>query len=123
MLSPYLFSHWPISLNRAAPYAMSKAAMSQMTRCLAMEWGPHGVRVNAVAPGFTLTALTKPLWDSDKTLDAWRDANTPLRRIGQPEDMVGAAIFLASPASSFITGQVLYVDGGTSCGLFWPIEV
>jgi len=116
-----LNSHRP--LNRVAVYAMSKAAMSQMTRCLAMEWGPHGVRVNAVAPGFTLTALTKPLWDSDKTLDAWRDANTPLRRIGQPEDMVGAAIFLASPASSFITGQVLYVDGGTSCGLFWPIEV
>ena len=116
-----LNSHRP--LNRVAAYAMSKAAMSQMTRCLAMEWGPHGVRVNAVAPGFTLTALTKPLWDTNKTLDAWRDANTPLRRIGQPEDMVGATIFLASPASSFVTGQVLYVDGGTSCGLFWPIEV
>jgi len=116
-----LNSHRP--LNRVAAYAMSKAAMSQMTRCLAMEWGPHGVRVNAVAPGFTLTALTKPLWDSNKTLDAWRDANTPLRRIGQPEDMVGATLFLASPAASFVTGQVLYVDGGTSCGLFWPIDV
>jgi NAD(P)-dependent dehydrogenase (short-subunit alcohol dehydrogenase family) len=109
-------------LNRVTPYAMSKAAMSQMTRSLAMEWGPHGVRVNAIAPGFTLTDLSKPLWN-DKNLDRWREQNTPLRRIGQPEDMVGAAIFLASEAASFITGHVLVVDGGTTCGLFWPIEV
>ncbi len=110
-------------LNRVTPYAMSKAAMKQMTRCLAMEWGPHGVRVNGLGPGFTLTALTRPLWESDQKLDAWRDANTPLRRIGYPEDMVGTAIFLASEASSFVTGQVIYVDGGTTCGLFWPINV
>ncbi|MFW5692781.1 MAG: SDR family NAD(P)-dependent oxidoreductase [Thermoguttaceae bacterium] len=110
-------------LDRVTPYAMSKAAMKQMTRCLAMEWGPHGVRVNGLGPGFTLTALTRPLWESDQQLDAWRDANTPLRRIGYPEDMVGTAIFLASEASSFITGQVIYVDGGTTCGLFWPINV
>ncbi len=110
-------------LNRVTPYAMSKAAMKQMTRCLAMEWGPHGVRVNSLGPGFTLTALTRPLWESDQQLDAWRDANTPLRRIGYPEDMVGTAVFLASEASSFVTGQVIYVDGGTTCGLFWPINV
>ncbi len=109
-------------LKRVAPYAMSKAAMSQMTRCLAMEWGPHGVRVNAIAPGFTLTDLSQPLW-KDRNLDGWREENTPLRRIGQPEDMVGAAIFLASDAAAYITGQVLAVDGGTTCGLFWPIEV
>jgi len=115
-----LNSHRP--LNRVAVYAMAKAAMSQMTRCLAMEWGPHGVRVNAIAPGFTLTDLARQLWKDEK-LDQWRQENTPLRRIGQPEDMVGAAIFLASDASRFITGQVLYVDGGTSCGLFWPIQV
>ncbi|NUQ65281.1 MAG: glucose 1-dehydrogenase [Pirellulales bacterium] len=109
-------------LKRVAPYAMSKAAMSQMTRSLAMEWGPHGIRVNAIAPGFTLTDLSKPLW-SDTNLDKWREENTPLRRVGMPEDMVGAAIFLASEAASFITGQVLAIDGGTTCGLFWPIEV
>ncbi len=109
-------------LNRVTPYAMSKAAMSQMTRSLAMEWGPHGIRVNAIAPGFTLTELSRPLW-KDKNLDRWREQNTPLRRIGQPEDMVGAAIFLASEAASFVTGQVLVVDGGTTCGLFWPIDV
>ena len=113
-------SHRP--LNRVAPYAMSKAAMSQMTRCMAMEWGPHGVRVNAVAPGFTMTELARPLWEDNETMNRWRQENTPLGRMGQPEDMVGAAIFLASEASSFITGQILYVDGGTTCGLFWPIE-
>ena len=110
-------------LNRVTPYAMTKAAMRQMTRCLAMEWGPHGVRVNSLGPGFTLTDLTRPLWQKDKTLEAWRDANTPMQRIGTPEDMVGTAIFLASDASSFVTGQVIYVDGGLTCGLLWPIEV
>ncbi len=116
-----LNSHRP--LNRVAPYAMSKAAMSQMTRCMAMEWGPHGVRVNAIAPGFTMTELARPLWEENEEMNQWRQENTPLRRIGQPLDMVGAAIFLASEASSFVTGQVLYIDGGTSCGLFWPIPV
>jgi len=116
-------SHRP--LNRVAPYAMSKAAMSSMTRSMAMEWGPHGVRVNAIAPGFTLTDLTTALWkdETKKDLEAWRRANTPLRRLGRPEDMVGAAIFLASEAAAYVTGQVLYIDGGTTCGLFWPIEV
>ena len=94
-----------------------------------MEWGPYGVRVNAVAPGFTLTDLTRPLWN-DENLDRWRRENTPLRRpdmphegMGYPEDMVGVSIFLAAKASSFITGQVIYVDGGTTCGLFWPLAV
>jgi len=109
-------------LDRVTPYAMSKAAMSNMTRSLAMEWGPHGIRVNAIGPGFTLTDLAKPLW-KDAELDKWRHENTPLRRMGYPEDMVGPCIFLASPAASFVTGQILYVDGGTTCGLFWPIEV
>jgi NAD(P)-dependent dehydrogenase (short-subunit alcohol dehydrogenase family) len=116
-----LNSHRPLS--RVAPYAMSKAAMSHMTRSMAMEWGPHGVRVNAIAPGFTLTELARPLWEENKEMNQWRQQNTPLRRMGQPKDMVGAAIFLASKAAAFITGQVLYVDGGTSCGLFWPIQV
>jgi NAD(P)-dependent dehydrogenase (short-subunit alcohol dehydrogenase family) len=114
-------SHTP--LNRVAVYAMAKAAMSQMTKCLAMEWGPHGVRVNAIGPGFTMTELARPLWESQPEMNQWREANTPARRIGMPDDMVGAAIFLASDAASFVTGQVLYVDGGTTCGLFWPISV
>lgn len=113
-------SHRPLS--RVAPYAMSKAAMSSMTRSMAMEWGPYGVRVNAIAPGFTMTELARRLWETNEMMDRWRQENTPLRRVGQPEDMVGAALFLASAASAFITGQILCVDGGTTCGLFWPID-
>jgi gluconate 5-dehydrogenase len=94
--------------------------MGQMTRALALEWGPLGVRVNALAPGFVLTDLTRQLW-SDPTMQAWGTANTPLRRLGQPEDMVGAAVFLASAASAFMTGQVVYVDGGFTAGWAWPI--
>jgi NAD(P)-dependent dehydrogenase (short-subunit alcohol dehydrogenase family) len=107
-------------LVNVLPYAMSKAGMGHMTRGLAAEWGPHGVRVNAIAPGFILTDLTQKLW-SDPTMRTWGEGNTPLRRLGQPDDMVGAAIFLASPASAFLTGQILYVDGGFTAGWAWPI--
>jgi NAD(P)-dependent dehydrogenase (short-subunit alcohol dehydrogenase family) len=107
-------------LRSVAPYAISKAGLGQMTRAFALEWGPHGVRVNGLAPGFILTDLTRKLW-SDPTMQEWGIANTPLRRIGQPDDLIGAAIFLASPAATFVTGQVLYVDGGFTCGWSWPI--
>lgn len=108
-------------LRGVLPYAASKAALGHITRSLAMEWGPRGVRVNAIAPGFVLTDLTRKLWSQPKMQD-WGMANTPLRRLGEPDDMVGTALFLASAASSFMTGQVLYVDGGFGAGLNWPIE-
>ena len=107
-------------LKNVLPYAMSKAAMAHLTRGLALEWGTAGVRVNAVAPGFILTDLTKKLW-ADPTMKAWGQANTPQQRLGTPEDLVGATIFLASPAAAFITGQILYVDGGFTAGWSWPI--
>lgn len=107
-------------LKHAGPYAMSKAGLGQMTRSLAMEWGPQGVRVNAIAPGFIVTDLTRKLW-ADETMQAWAKANTPQRRLGQPQDLVGTALFLASPAAAFLTGQILYVDGGFSAGWAWPI--
>ena len=103
-----------------AAYAMSKAALLQMTRALAMEWGEGGVRVNALAPGFILTDLTRKLW-SDPEMQAWGKTNTPQRRLGNPGDLVGAAVFLAAPASAFMTGQELVVDGGFSAGFNWPI--
>jgi NAD(P)-dependent dehydrogenase (short-subunit alcohol dehydrogenase family) len=115
-----LNTHAP--LKGVLPYAMSKAGVSMMTRGLATEWGAHGIRVNALAPGFILTDLTRKLW-SDPTMQAWGRANTPLGRIGQVEDMIGTAIFLASPASKFMTGQVVYVDGGFSAGIMWPIPL
>lgn len=108
-------------LKGVMPYAMSKSALEQMTRSLAMEWGPRGIRVNAIAPGFVLTDLTKKLWSQPK-MQEWGQTNTPLVRLGQPEDMVGAAIFLASEASAWMTGQTVYVDGGFSAGLVWPID-
>ncbi|MCA9245507.1 MAG: SDR family oxidoreductase [Planctomycetales bacterium] len=107
-------------LKNVAPYAMSKSGMGAMTRALALEWGARGVRVNAIAPGFILTDLTTKLW-ADPTMRAWGERNTPLGRLGEPQDMVGAAIFLASPAAGFMTGQTLYVDGGFTAGWNWPI--
>ncbi|MCA9200173.1 MAG: SDR family oxidoreductase [Planctomycetales bacterium] len=107
-------------LRNVAPYAMSKAAMGQMTKALALEWSEFGVRINAIAPGFILTDLTKKLW-SDPTMQQWGQTNTPQRRLGTPADMVGTALFLASPASAFMTGQILYVDGGFTAGWNWPI--
>jgi NAD(P)-dependent dehydrogenase (short-subunit alcohol dehydrogenase family) len=109
-------------LRGVLPYAMSKAGIGMMTRGLAMEWGPHGIRVNSLAPGFVLTDLTQKLW-SEPHMQAWGIPNTPLRRLGVPDDMVGTAIFLASPASAFLTGQILYVDGGFTSGMNWPIEL
>jgi gluconate 5-dehydrogenase len=108
-------------LKGVLPYAMSKAGLGHMTQALAMEWGPRGIRVNAIAPGFIRTDLTKKLW-SEPHMQAWNQANCPLERLGEPSDMIGAAIFLASPASAFMTGQILYIDGGFTCGLAWPIE-
>jgi NAD(P)-dependent dehydrogenase (short-subunit alcohol dehydrogenase family) len=108
-------------LKGVLPYAMSKAGLGHMTRVLALEWGPRGIRVNAIAPGFVLTDLTRKLW-SEPHMQQWNEANCPLRRLGRPEEMVGTAIFLASEASTFLTGQVLYVDGGFSAGLAWPID-
>ncbi len=107
-------------LKNVAPYAISKCGINGMTRALALEWGPSGVRVNGLAPGFILTDLTKKLW-SDPTMQAWNTANCPLGRLGQPDDLIGTALFLASRASAFLTGQTIYVDGGVVCGRAWPI--
>lgn len=108
-------------LKHVLPYAVSKAGIGHMTRALALEWGPRGVRVNAIAPGFILTDLTRQLW-SRPTMRAWGESNIALGRLGTPEDMVGTALFLASPAAAYLTGQVLYVDGGFTAGWAWPID-
>ena len=114
-----LNNHTP--LHWMVPYAASKAALGQMTKALALEWGPRGVRVNAIAPGFILSEFNQPIW-AHETMQAWGRANTPLVRLGAPADLVGTAVFLASPASAFLTGQIIYVDGGITAGLKWPIE-
>jgi len=109
-------------LRGVMPYAVSKSGLQQMTRALAAEWGPSGIRVNAIAPGFILTDLTRKLW-SQPVMQDWAMTNTPLRRLGVSDDLLGAAIFLASEASAFMTGQMVYVDGGVSCGSAWPITL
>jgi len=109
-------------LAQIGAYAMSKAGISLMTRGMASEWGPQGVRVNAIAPGFFPTELSRKVWQQPN-MQAWGTANTPLGRLGEVGELVGSAIFLASQAGRFVTGQVLRVDGGISAGIAWPIEL
>jgi dehydrogenase/reductase SDR family protein 4 len=92
-------------------YAMSKAAEMQMARNLALEWSPHNVRVNCIAPGLIRTDFSRAIWESPQLLAA-REKETPLRRIGEPDDIGGIAVMLAGPAGAFITGQVIVADGG-----------
>ena len=94
-------------------YGISKAADMQLARNLAHEYGPHNVRVNCIAPGLIRTDFAKALWDNPSALAA-RNASTPLRRIGEPDEIAGAAVYLAAPASSFMTGQSLVIDGGVT---------
>ena len=94
-------------------YGISKAADMQLARNLASEWGPHQVRVNCIAPGLIKTEFARALWENEEML-AERNASTPLRRIGNPDEIAGAAVFLASKASSFMTGQTLVIDGGVT---------
>ena len=92
-------------------YGISKAAEMQLARNLALEWGPHNVRVNAIAPGVIRTDFARALWEDDDRRKRL-EAATPLRRIGEPEDIAGLAVFLASSAGTFITGQSIVADGG-----------
>jgi NAD(P)-dependent dehydrogenase (short-subunit alcohol dehydrogenase family) len=94
-------------------YGLSKAALAQLARNLAVEWGPKGVRVNAISPGLTRTPLAEPLLGNSAFMER-RLALTPLRRIGEPHEIAGAAVLLASRAGAFITGHNLIIDGGTT---------
>lgn len=94
-------------------YGAAKAALMQLARGLAAEWGAHNIRVNCVAPGLIKTDFARALWE-DETLARRRIAETPLGRLGEPKDIAGAAVLLASPAGSFITGQTIVVDGGVT---------
>ncbi len=97
--------------NVLGAYAISKAADMQVARNLAVEWGPHNVRVNCIAPGLVRTDFAKALWENPETY-AKTIEKYPLRRIGEPEELGGTAVYLASKAGSFVTGQTIVVDGG-----------
>lgn len=94
-------------------YNVSKAADFQLARNLAVEYGPHNVRVNTIAPGLIRTDFARALWEDPQMLKQRTDT-TPLRRIGEPDEIAGAAVFLASRAGSFITGQSIVIDGGVT---------
>ena len=93
------------------PYAASKAAVVSLTRSVAVEWASRGVRVNALAPGWTATDLNRALWENED-ISNQMTATIPMGRWGKAEEMVGAAVFLGSDSASYVTGQVLVVDGG-----------
>jgi 2-deoxy-D-gluconate 3-dehydrogenase len=95
-----------------SPYAASKGGVAQLTRALANEWAPHGVNVNAIAPGYFRTELTAPLWRDDPERSAEILTRLPAGRWGEPADLAGAVVFLASSASDYVHGIVLPVDGG-----------
>ena len=94
-----------------APYAASKGGIRQLTKVLAVDWAKHGINVNAIGPGFIQTDLTRPLWENEE-FNKWLEWKTPWGRWGNPEDLGNAAVYLAAPASDFVTGHILYVDGG-----------
>jgi gluconate 5-dehydrogenase len=98
-----------------APYTASKGGVKMLTKGMATDWGKYGIRANAIGPGYFRTVLNQQLVDDEK-FSAWLTARTPMGRWGDVEELVGAAIFLVSDASSFVNGHMLYVDGGiTAC--------
>ena len=99
-----------------APYTASKGAVKMLTKGMAIDWGQHGIQVNGLGPGYFRTELTEALVKNAE-FSAWLVGRTPSRRWGDVEDLVGAAVFLASEASSFVNGHILYVDGGVTATL------
>ena len=99
-----------------APYTASKGAVKMLTKGMAIDWGQHGIQVNGLGPGYFKTELTQALVDNAE-FSGWLINRTPSRRWGDVEDLVGAAVFLASDASAFVNGHILYVDGGVTAAL------
>lgn len=100
-----------VGVPTAVPYTASKSGMLGMTRALSSEWSPKGIRVNGIGPGYFRTELTEVFYEDA----AWRNAmlaKIPMKRFGELEDLIGTAIYLASPASAYVTGQLVFVDGG-----------
>ena len=94
-----------------APYTVAKGGIRMLTRAMTAEWAAHGIQANAIGPGYMLTDMNQPLVD-DPSFNAWVIGRTPARRWGKPEELVGTAVFLASAASDYVNGQLIYVDGG-----------
>ena len=106
------------ALESVSVYGLTKGALAQLTKVQAVEWAADNIQVNCITPGFVKTPLSQPIWD-DPQKESWLLACIPMRRAGQPEDLIGAALLLAAPASAYITGQNLVVDGGFMAGGSW----
>lgn len=102
-------------------YVATKGAVGQLTKALAAEWAQFDIQVNCIAPGFILTDLNRAMWQA-ADMNEWRKGIQANERMGTPEDIAPAAVFLASPGSSFVTGQVIAVDGGASTTMVWPMK-
>ena len=100
-----------VGVRNNSAYIAAKSGLLGFTKALALEWARQGVQVNAVGPGFIKTSMTRHVWEDEKS-SKWIVNRTPVGRWGQPDDLIGAVVFLASPGSNFVTGQALYVDGG-----------
>ncbi len=99
-----------------AAYTAAKGGVKMLTKAMAVEWCKHNIQANGIGPGYYITEMNRPLYENPQ-FDAWVKARTPMARWGQPSELVGAAVFLAAPASDFVTGQVIYVDGGILAAL------
>jgi gluconate 5-dehydrogenase len=99
-----------------APYTVSKGGVKLLTQMMAAEWAAHGVQANAIGPGYMVTEMNEALI-ANPTFDAWVKGRTPSKRWGRPDELVGAAVFLASAASDYVNGQIIYVDGGMTAVL------
>ena len=99
-----------------APYTAAKAGIKALTQSMTAEWAEHGIQANAIGPGYMLTDMNKPLIENE-AFNAWVIGRTPARRWGRPDELVGTVVFLSSSASDYVTGQLIYVDGGMSAVL------
>lgn len=106
------------ALEQISVYGPAKAGLSQLTKVMALEWAEHGIRANAIAPGFMDTPLAAPIW-ADDDIRRWILNRVPVERAGLPRELVGTCLLLASDAGSFLTGQTIHVDGGASAGGRW----
>jgi gluconate 5-dehydrogenase len=94
-----------------APYTTAKGGLKMLSRAMAAEWAQYNIQVNTIGPGYILTEMTQSLAD-DQEFDAWVKGSNPAQRWGKPEDLIGTAVYLASPASDYVNGQMIFVDGG-----------
>jgi gluconate 5-dehydrogenase len=110
-----------LGLPYIAVYAMTKSALGGLTRSLASEWGKHGIQVNCIAPGFIVTDMNRQMWERPE-MKRWLFGAQSTPRTGTPEDIAPMAVFLSGKGSDYVTGQVIYVDGGYSTTAVWPFE-